>query len=281
MNAADLYEQMARLAREGEAFVTATIIGVEGSTPRHLGAKMLVLRNGETVDTIGGGPLERQVVSDAMAGLADGTSRVERYGLREEGERALGALCGGDVTVFLEVHAPEHTLLIIGAGHVGLALAHAAEPLGYRVVVLDPREELLTRERFPSANELVCGDPALAPAAIPVDASTHVVLVSHSHVQDKEALRAVVASDAASIGMMGSTRKVQRIFSELREEGVPDAALARVRAPIGLDIGAETPAELALSILGEIVADRHGRAGGRMELPPEAATAGGKGGDVT
>jgi xanthine dehydrogenase accessory factor len=281
MSAADLYEKMARLAREGEAFVVATIIGVEGSTPRHLGAKMLVLRSGETFDTIGGGPLERQVVSDALHCLEEGASRTERYGLREEGERALGALCGGDATVFLEVHAPEHSLLIVGAGHVGQALARAAEPLGYRVVVLDPREELLTRDRFPSVHELVCGDPAQVPAAVPVDASTHVVLVSHSHVQDKEALRAVVASDAASIGMMGSAKKVRRIFSELREEGVPDTALARVRAPIGLDIGAETPAELALSILAEIVADRRGRAGGRMESPPEAATAGGEGGDVT
>jgi len=281
MSAADLYEKMARLAREGEAFVVATIVGVEGSTPRHLGTKMLVLKGGETVETIGGGPLERQVVSDAVACLADGTSRIERYGLREEGERALGALCGGDATVFLEVHAPEHSLLIVGAGHVGQALARAAEPLGYRVVVVDPRDELLTRERFPAVHELVCGGAAQVSAAVPIDPCTHVVLVSHSHVQDKEALRAVVDSDAASIGMMGSAKKVQKIFSELREEGVSDAMLARVHAPIGLDIGAETPAELALSILAEIVADGHGRAGGRMEHPPGAAKAGGEGGDPT
>jgi len=272
MNAADLYEKMARLTREGETFVAATIVGTEGSTPRQVGARMLVVKGGETVDTIGGGPLERQIVSDAMACMADGTSRIAQYGLREEGERALGALCGGEATVFLEVHAPEHTLLIVGAGHVGQALARAAEPLGYRIVVLDPREDLLTRERFPAVHELVCGDAAQVAAVASVDASTHVVLVSHSHVQDKEALRAVVASEAASIGMMGSTRKVQRIFRELRDEGVPDAALARARAPIGLDIGAETPAELALSILAEIVADRRGRPGGHMERFGEAAS---------
>jgi xanthine dehydrogenase accessory factor len=272
MSTAALYERIAGLARQGEPFVVATLIAVEGSSPRHVGAKMLVLNDGETIDTIGGGPLERQVVADALDCLSCGTSRVARYGLREEGEGALGTLCGGEATVFLEAHAPGHTLLIVGAGHIGLALARAAEPLDYGVVVLDSRQEMVTRERFPSAERLVCGDPADVLQLVSVDAGTHVVIVTHSHHHDAAALRSVLQSGAGSVGMMGSARKVHKIFAGLREEGVPDEVLQRVHAPIGLDIGAETPAELALSILSQIVAVRRGRAGGRMRLPASTTT---------
>jgi xanthine dehydrogenase accessory factor len=238
---------------------------------------MLVLKDGATVDTIGGGPLERQVAADASECLVSGVSRTETYGLTTEGKRALGSLCGGEVTVFLDVHAPAHTLLIVGAGHVGHALARCAELLDYRLVVLDSREDMVTREHFPTAQRLVCGEPALTAELVAIDETTHVVIVTHSHKVDKEALRAALGSAAASIGMMGSARKIRTIFSELRDEGVAPALLEQVHSPIGLDIGAETPAELALSIMAEIVAVRHRRPGGRMELPAEDQELGEKG----
>jgi xanthine dehydrogenase accessory factor len=260
MQAAELYAKMAALTQQGAPFVAATIIATAGSSPRGTGTKMLIMGDGTTVETIGGGALERQVVADALGCLASGVSRSERYELRSEGDHALGTLCGGEATVFFEVHAPDRVLLVVGAGHVGQKLCVCAHLLDFRVVVLDPREDLVTRERFPEADQLICGDPARTAELFPIAQSTHVVIVTHGHVHDKEALRSVIGSPAAYIGMMGSATKVQTVFAQLAEEGVDPALLTRVHSPIGLDIGAETPAELALCIMAEIVA--HGRGQG-------------------
>jgi len=263
MRVADLHAKIARLAGEGTPFVVATIVDVKGSSPRGVGARMIVMRDGTIIETIGGGVLEKQVIADALACLAAGTTRSERYELKEQGEKALGSLCGGEATVFFEVHVPARTLLIVGAGHVGQKLCAFARLLDYNVVVLDPREDMVTAERFPAADRLVCGDPAQAAELVAVGESTHVVIVTHGHVHDKDALRAVLGTSAASIGMIGSARKVRTIFAQLREEGIPAERLDRVHAPIGLDIGAETPAELALCIIAEIVADTSGKLGSR------------------
>lgn len=259
MRAAELYVEIAELAGKGAPFVLATITGVQGSSPRGVGAKMLVLADGTTVETIGGGVLERRVIADSLACLASGISTSETYQLKAHGEHALDALCGGEVTVFLESHAPERTLLIVGAGHVGQRLYACAKLLDCAVAVLDPREEMVSRECFPEADQLICGDPARAAELHAISDSTDIVIVSHSHLIDKEALRSVIGSPAAYIGMMGSANKVRTIFAELAGEGVDDELLERVHAPIGLDIGAETPAELALCIMAEIVAMRYGK----------------------
>jgi xanthine dehydrogenase accessory factor len=263
MRQTELYETIADLARRGVSFVVATITAASGSTPRRVGAKMVVLADGSTIETIGGGVLERQVIADALSCLVAGNSRTERYELGTDGDRALGALCGGAATVFLEVHVPDRVLLIVGAGHVGQRLCETAKPLDYRVVVLDPRAEMVTRERFPAADELICGDPARAGELVPIGATTRVVIVTHAHAHDKEALRAVIDSPAAYVGMIGSANKVRTIFAQLEQEGVAPELLARVHAPIGLDIGAQTPAELALCIMAEIVADGYGKLAGR------------------
>jgi xanthine dehydrogenase accessory factor len=280
MRAADLYARMAELAQEGTPFVVATITGVNGSSPRDIGAKMLILGDGTTVETVGGGVLEQRVITDALGCLASGVSRGEQYQLRADGDHALGALCGGEVTVFFEAHAPDRTLLIVGAGHVGQRLCQCAKMLDYRVAVLDSRRDMVSRERFPQADQLICGDPSQTAELFPVDGSTHVVIVTHSHEHDKEALRSVVDSGAAYVGMMGSASKVRTIFARLREAGIGPDLLDVVHAPIGLDIGAETPAELALCIMAEIVAQRSGKpaGGGRGRLrgsrPPRKVTSG-------
>jgi xanthine dehydrogenase accessory factor len=265
VRAAELYAKIAELSRQGTPFVVATITEVTGSSPRGVGTKMLVLGDGTTVETIGGGALEREVIADARACLASGVSKSKHYVLRVEGEHALGTLCGGEATVFLEVHAPDSTLLIVGAGHVGQKLCSCAKLLDYRVVVLDSREDLVTRERFPQADELICGDSARTAELFPITRSTHVVIVTHSHLHDKEALRSVVGSPAAYVGMMGSGTKVRTVFAQLKEEGVSATLLDRVHSPIGLDIGAETPAELALCIMAEIVAEIYGGTAGRED----------------
>jgi xanthine dehydrogenase accessory factor len=267
MRAEGLYEQVAELTRQGARFVVATITDVKGSSPRDVGTKMLILGDGTIVETIGGGVLEKQVVADALDCLAKGVSRSERYELRDQGEHALGALCGGEATVFFDVHTPDRTLLIVGAGHVGQALCRFGALLEYRVVVLDAREDMVTPERFPQADRRICGDPARTAELFDIDEDTSVVIVTHGHVHDKAALRSVIASTAGYIGMIGSRNKVRTVFAQLGEEGVSPELLDRVHSPIGLDIGAETPAELALCIMAEVVA------AGYDKLPPRAAAA--------
>jgi xanthine dehydrogenase accessory factor len=267
MRAAELHAKIAELTLQGVPFVLATITQVTGSSPRGVGAKMLVLADGSIVETIGGGALERQVIADALSCMATGESRSERYELREKGDKALGTLCGGEATVFLDVHAPARVLLIVGAGHVGQKLAALGKLLDYQVIVLDPRRDMVTEDRFPYADQLVHGDPANTSDLVPISATTHVVIVTHGHLYDTDALRSVIGSPAASIGMIGSATKVQKIRAQLLAEGIPEDRLDAVHAPIGLDIGAETPAELALCIMAEIVADGCGKLDGRDAVP--------------
>jgi len=263
MRPAELHARVAELSRQGVPFVLATITDVSGSSPRGVGAKMLVFADGGIVETIGGGVLEKQAIEDALSCLRSGVSRSERYELKETGERALGSLCGGQATVFFDVHTPDRRLVIVGAGHVGQKLSTLGKLLDYQVVVLDPRADMATTTRFPDADQVVHGDPASTAELVPIDATTHVVIVTHGHSTDAAALRSVLGSGAASVGMIGSARKVGKIFEQLRDEGADAEQLDRVHAPIGLDIGAETPAELALSIMAEIVAEVSGSLQGR------------------
>jgi xanthine dehydrogenase accessory factor len=255
---------MAELSEQGARFVLATVTDVHGSSPRGVGAKMLILADGTTEETIGGGVLESEAIAEARACLASGESYSRTYQLRPEGERALGSLCGGDVTLFFEPHVPARTLFVIGAGHVGQKLCACAGMLDFRVVVLDSRADVVTAQRFPEADELICDDPARAAELCDIGQRTSVVIVTHSAEHDEKALRAVVDSPAAFIGMIGSGTKVRTILARLRDDGVAGERLERIHAPIGLDIGAETPAELALCIMAEIVAKQYGRPGGSM-----------------
>lgn len=259
MRAAEIYGRMATLSEEGEAFVLATIIAIDGSSPRPLGAKMLVLQDGSTIDTIGGGVLERAVAKDAADCLRLGEPRTRTYRLRPTGDGALGALCEGDVTVFLESHAADRTLLIVGAGHIAQKLAPMAKQLDFRVVVLDSREEYATAQRFPDADGLIVDDPGSVADRFEIRDNTHIVIVTHSHTYDTDALRAVVGSAAAYVGMIGSKRKVRTVLTKLEREGVAASELSRVHSPIGLDLGGKTPAEISVSILAEIVASEHGK----------------------
>ena len=266
MRPAELHARIAELTLQGVPFVLATITDVTGSSPRGVGAKMLVLADGSITETIGGGVLEKQVISDALSCLAAGVSRSERYELREKGDKALGSLCGGEATVFFDVHSPARVLLVVGAGHVGQKLSALGKQLDFQVIVLDPRRDMVTAERFPDADQLVHGDPANTADLVSIGATTHVVIVTHGHVHDTDALRSVLGSGAASIGMIGSANKVRKVKAQLRDEGTPAEQLEAVHTPIGLDIGAETPAELALCIIAEIVADVSGKLVGRSAV---------------
>jgi xanthine dehydrogenase accessory factor len=255
----ELYEHIHELSSQGKAFVVATIIEAIGSTPRKIGSKMIVLRDGSIVDTIGGGGVEHQVIQDALDCLKHGTSRVVEYELRTSGERALGMLCGGETKIFLDVHMPGKTLIIVGAGHIAQKLSSMAKLVDFRVIVLDARPDYATPERFPEADQVVCEHPARTAEILPLSADSHIVIVTHGHIHDRDTLRSVIGSPARYIGMIGSRQKVQTVIAELAAEGVDAARLARVRAPIGLDLGGQAPGEIAVSILAEIIAESNGK----------------------
>ena len=260
---AGFFERVAGLLRGGKRLAIATVIETEGSTPRKAGARMAILEDGTILESVGGGALEALVLADARALLATGGTAIREYSL-QEGDRpgATGMVCGGRARVHLQVEVPPERLIIFGAGHVGAALARLADSLGFTVTVLDDRPEFLDASRFPSRVELRKTGPGFSGDLPSVDSATYVAIVTRCHETDLAALRRVVAAPAAYVGLIGSRRKVEVVMSRLREEGVSSSALERVRAPIGLPIGACTPEEIAVSIAGELIQLRRGAAWG-------------------
>ena len=253
-----IYEVITEAVRRREPVALATIVQTRGSTPRQMGTKMLVRTDGTSMGTVGGGALEAGIIEAAQQALGEGKSRLVHYGLRaDKHEEDLG-ICGGDLDVFIDVIAPQLTLLLIGAGHVAVPLAELAHLLGFRTVVFDDRVEYANRDRFPQAEEVLVEEFEAGLSVLDITPSTWVVIASRSHESDAVALRAVVESPAAYIGLLGSRRKVSLIFNALREAGVGEEQLARVYAPVGLDLGAETPEEIALSIMAEMLMLRQG-----------------------
>jgi len=261
-----IYEAIAEAVRQREAVALATIVQTSGSTPRQVGTRMLIRPDGTSIGTIGGGALEAAIIKAAQEALDEGKSRLVHYGLRaNKREEDLG-VCGGDLDVFIDVIAPQLTLLLLGAGHVAVPLAELAHLLGFRTVVFDDRAEYANQDRFPQAAEVLVEEIEAGLSALDITPNTWVVIATRSHESDAAALRAIVESPAPYIGLMGSRRKVSLIFKALREEGVGEERLARVYAPVGLDLGAETPEEIALSIMAEIIMVRQGGKGHVLSL---------------
>lgn len=260
-----IYEAILEATRRGDSVALATIVKATGSTPRQAGTKMLICPDGSIVETIGGGSLEAHVIAEAQAALGEGKPRLVRYELRDAAAGDPG-ICGGEAEIFIDVINPHPTVLIVGAGHVGRSIAVLSSFLGFRTVVLDDRAEFAQAERLPQADEIIVGDIGEELARFNINPQTHIVIVTRGHEHDRDALRQVVSSPAAYIGMIGSRRKVKMVFDELQQAGVAEEALAVVHAPIGLDIQAETPEEIALSIMAEIVMVRRGGQGGLMRL---------------
>jgi xanthine dehydrogenase accessory factor len=243
----------------GEPAALVTIVSAQGSTPQRVGAKMLVFPDGRTVGTIGGGCYENDAVGKAREAIASGTPALVKYDLNDDFAQESGLICGGQMDVYIDPIAPAPPLYIIGAGHVGWHLARAAGDAGFTIHVIDDREKFANAERFPTAEAIEVDDIGgwLHRAELP--ASAYVVVVTRGHTHDFEAVRALAARDLRYLGLIGSRAKVARIFDALEAEGMPAECLDRVHAPIGLDLGAITPAEIAISILSELIAIRRGR----------------------
>ncbi len=341
------YEEVSCLISRGERLALAKVVATKGSTPREVGAQMLIRRSGEMMGTIGGGCGEAEVRRQAIEALEEGQPRLMVVDLTEEvtwetekacgglmeifidlwgedeeelaqrlaasqgkevalvtalkgdlsqpgrkllvimGEEPMGSLGNpsldewakkmaerglaeggsrvvnykGSVELFIEVLKPSPTLLIAGAGHIALPLAQMGTMLDFRVVVIDDRPTFANPERFPQADEVIAGEFERTLRDFPIDKETYMVIITRGHAHDMECLRQVLDSSAAYIGMIGSRRRVKGVFQLLKEEGYSEESIARVHAPIGLEIGAQTPAEIALAIMGEIIRVRRGGSG--------------------
>lgn len=266
-----IYEAVAEAVRRREAVALATIVQTQGSTPRQVGTKMLIRSDGTIIGTVGGGALEAAIIEAAQEALREGKSRLVHYGLRADAHQEDLGVCGGDLDAFIDVIAPQLTLLLIGAGHVAVPLAELAHLLGFRIVVFDDRAEYANRDHFPQAEEVLVKEFEAGLRVLDITPNTWIVIATRSHESDATALRVVVESSAAYIGLLGSRRKVSLVFKALRENGVGEERLARVYAPVGLDLGAETPEEIALSIMAEIIMLRQGGTGQPLSRPMRLA----------
>jgi xanthine dehydrogenase accessory factor len=246
----------------GDGAALATIVETRGSAPRHAGSKMLIRADGSTSGSVGGGEMEARVTAEASEALGDGQPRLLRYELLDPGRGDPG-ICGGEVTVYIEPRVPEPAVLVIGCGHVGREVTALAHWLGMRVVATDDRAELVTKELLPDADVLVPGSIEDALAAVR-PGQTDAVVVTRSMRVDVRVLPVLLAAGVRSVGVIGSSRRWQAARKELLARGVNAADLDRVRTPIGLRLGAETPREIALAILAEIVALRRAAVPARL-----------------
>src|SRR3954464_5983093 len=255
----EVFAAVAEALEKGEPAALVTIVSTTGSTPQRVGAKMLVFPDGRLVGTIGGGCYENDAFWKAREAITSRKPQLLHYELDDDFAQETGLICGGQMSVYIEPIEPSPELYVVGAGHVGYHLANLAHEVGFRVHVVDDREKFANRERFPHATEVVTEDIPAWIARTQLPPHAYVVIVTRGHTNDLEALRALAPRDLRYLGLIGSRAKVARIYDALSAEGMPAELLARVHAPIGLDIGAVTPQEIAVSILAELIAVKHGK----------------------
>jgi xanthine dehydrogenase accessory factor len=250
---ADLFAEIARMHREGAPGVVATVVIAQGSTPRSAGAKMIVYEDGRTLGSVGGGAVEGETIERAKAMIGGREAALVSFALDE----GAGMACGGKMEIFLEPIAAAPVVAVVGGGHVGQAVAATAKRAGFRVIAVDDRSDMVTPERFPAVDARLTGGVELLGTELSIDDGTFVVVVTRGHLFDKDWVKAIIGRNPRYIGMIGSGEKVRRTFAELASEGVAAEALAAIHAPIGLDIGAETPDEIAVSVVAEMIAVKH------------------------
>lgn len=252
----DIYEEITRLRQQGRRAALATIINVRGSIPSFETAKMLVRDDGSIVGTIGGGCVEAEVWQAARDVMQSEKPQTLKFDLNHDPKYDTGLVCGGTLEIFVEPVLPVSTLYIFGAGHVAWNLYKVARIAGFDVVVTDDRESYANRERFPEARDVYADNYEQVMAQLAPTESSYIVIVTRGHRDDMRVLRWAAETPARYIGMIGSQRKTIAIYKELEKEGIAADKLARVHAPVGIDIGAITPEEIAVAIVAEMIAIR-------------------------
>ncbi len=248
----DIYQALAELERDRTPAALCTVVKSEGSTPRHVGSKMLVYPDGKFIGTVGGGDLEHRVLDEAWMAISDGKPRLLHYNMSDP-SRGDPGVCGGQVEVFVEPILPAPMIVVIGAGHVGKAVVHLAKWLGFRVAVSDDRPEFCSPESVPNADEYYPVPMEKLTDQLKVTPQTYLVVTSRGSGVDAAGLPNLLETNAAYIGVIGSKRRWATTVKALKEKGVPEEKIARVHSPMGLELQAETPEEIAVSIMAEIL----------------------------
>jgi len=252
----DIYEEIVLLRQQGRRGAVATIVNVRGSIPSFETAKMLVRDDGSIVGTVGGGCVEADVWQAAREVMENEKPRTLTFNLNQDPKHDTGLVCGGTLDIFIEPVLPKALLYVFGAGHVALSLYRTASTAGFDVTVIDDRESYANRQRFPDAKEVITEDYEHAMGRVAPSENSYIVIVTRGHRDDMRVLRWAVQTQARYVGMIGSKRKTIAIFRELVKEGIPEQLFERVHAPVGLDIGAITPEEIAVAITAELIASR-------------------------
>jgi xanthine dehydrogenase accessory factor len=264
--AEDIYEEIVDLRRKGLRAALATIISSQGSTPRKGSTKMLIYEGGRRTGTIGGGCTENDVCREAVEAMRSASPRLLHFDLTGEDAEDGGLICGGSMEVYVEPILPDPVLVIFGAGHVGRCVADLAKSIGFRVTVVDDRIKYANRDRFPDADTLVVDSWENVFNQIQVNDASYLLIVTRGHQYDLVCLRYALTTPAKYIGLLGSRRKIQLFRETLEKEGVIPSQLARLHAPVGIAIGAETPEEIAVSIAAQLVAARRSSLAAKIQL---------------
>jgi len=261
-----IFQAITNLESNHQTAALCIVVRSSGSTPRHASSKMLVYQDGHILGTVGGGELENRVIKEAKAALVDGKPRLLEYSMIDPARGDVG-VCGGMVEVFVEPILLPPMVVIIGGGHVGKSVAHLAKWLGYRVAISDDRPEFCSAESNPDADEFYNCPMAELPLRLNITPRTYLILTTRGTNVDVAGLPALLESQAAYLGVIGSRRRWVETVKGLNEAGIPDEQLKRVHSPIGLGLGAETPEEIAVSIMAEILMLRGGGTGKSMKEP--------------
>ncbi|MCK4901233.1 MAG: XdhC family protein [Anaerolineales bacterium] len=263
-----VYQKLVELEIKNQAGALCIVVRSRGSTPRRATSKMLVYPDGRIEGTIGGGELENRVITEAKQAMLDGNPRFLEYSMNDP-ERGDPGICGGQLEIFVEPIQPKPTLVVIGAGHVGKAVAYLAKWLGFYVVINDDRQEFCNPETVPGADEYLPVQMAELPQHMEISPWTYLVLTTRGSNIDVPGLPALLDTPAGYIGVIGSRRRWTTTYKELLQAGVSEEKLAKVRSPMGLELNAETPKEIALSIIAEIIMLRQGGDGSVMMVNSE------------
>jgi len=270
----DVFEELVRLRRLGQKSALATIVDVNGSIPSFQSAKLLVREDGSMVGTIGGGCVEAEVWNAAREVMETEESRHLSFNLGQDAAYDNGLICGGQLSVFIEPVLPIPSAYIFGAGHVSKSLSKVAALAGFGTVVIDNREAFANRERFPDVDEVIAAEYEELFSRLDVNESSYLIIVTRGHRDDMRVLRWAVSTPARYIGMIGSKRKAINVYKELEKEGIPRERFERIHSPMGLELGAVTPEEIAVSVVAEMIGVRRNAHSGWNPLAKSVFAAG-------
>lgn len=259
----ELFSLLMAAQEQGQDLALATVVRTQGSVPRHAGSKMLVWPDGRIAGTVGGGMLESKVAAVAAEAMKNARPSLVTYQMSDMDAGDVG-VCGGTVEVFVEPILPVPTVLVIGCGHVGKEVAALAKWVGFRVIVSDDRADLCAPDHIPGMDEYVVAPASELANRVAISSQTYIAAMTRGQIVDLDLLPPLVQSPARYIGLIGSRRRWALTADELRSRGLTDEQLGRVYAPVGLELQAETPREIAVSVVAEIIMIQHGGDGGQM-----------------